>query len=653
MLLTLFTIAIITFGGTALSTFFCGKDEKLLVRLAGGNVIGSSIFGLIAFIGACLFNFGIGTVAIALIINCLPLMLLANKDLRNSFKPNFSSVNYGNLIYYTTFFVLFYFFFDRTMLETKDGIFTGGSQNLGDLPFHLGTIFSFTEGNNFPPENPSFAGAKFTYPFIADFIAACFVKLGSSVREAMLWQNITLAFSLLILLENFTVEFTNNKLAGKIAPLLLFFSGGLGFLWFAKDYWNDGRGFLEFIWNLKVDYTIRSEGFRFGNSLTTLFMTQRSLLFGMPITLIVLTYLWKLFSEDSRESDINRVEPQEKVLSFTPYLLPLSVGLLAGTLPLIHLHSLIVLFIVTAFLLMFGKNKVREYMTFGVGVCLIAIPELVFAMTGTSNRTSEFFGWHFGWDTGKENVVVFYLKSLGLFIPALIIAVSILFTKKNSGETSHHSPITIHHLLYYLPFAACFIIANVFKLAPWEWDNIKVLIYWFVGSIPFVALALAKLWERALPFKLLAASCLFCLTLAGMADVWRVLSKTINYQVFDKDAVAIAEQIKAELPPKALILNAPTYNSAIVLSGRRSFMRYTGHLSSHGIDFAPRENDVKSIYKGESVSDILLRQDKIEYVLISPIELSESDANEDFFAKFPIVCESGQYKLYKITDTPK
>ena len=30
-------------------------------------------------------------------------------------------------------------------LETPRGIFTGGSQNLGDLPFHLGAIFSFTE----------------------------------------------------------------------------------------------------------------------------------------------------------------------------------------------------------------------------------------------------------------------------------------------------------------------------------------------------------------------------------------------------------------------------------------------------------------------------------------------------------------------------
>jgi hypothetical protein len=326
--------------------------------------------------------------------------------------------------------------------------------------------------------------------------------------------------------------------------------------------------------------------------------------------------------------------------------LPFAIGLLAGTLPLIHLHSLIVLFIVSAFLFVFSLDKRREWIAFGVGVCVIALPELLFAMSGTSNRTSEFFGWHFGWHAEKDNVIVFYTKSLGLFIPILIVALSVIFTKKKGEEKE----LSLLPFIFYLPFLFCFIIANIFKLAPWEWDNIKVLIYWFVGSVPFVALAIAMLWENKIIYKLLAAVCLICLISAGMADVWRVLSRTINYQVFDKDAVAIAEQIKTKLPPKALILNAPTYNSAIVLSGRRSFMRYTGHLSSHGIDYVPRENDVKSIYKGESISDILLKQYKIEYVLISPIEISEMNANEAYFEKFPIVAESGMYKLYKITN---
>ena len=103
-------------------------------------------------------------------------------------------------------------------------------------------------------------------------------------------QDVSWAFSLLVILEGFTAKLTGSKLAGRIAPLLLFFSGGLGFLWFFKDYWGQAQGIWDFLWHLPRDYTI-SDQFRWGNSMVTLFMTQRSLLLGMPLTLIVLGYL--------------------------------------------------------------------------------------------------------------------------------------------------------------------------------------------------------------------------------------------------------------------------------------------------------------------------------------------------------------------------
>jgi uncharacterized membrane protein len=77
-------------------------------------------------------------------------------------------------------------------------------------------------------------------------------------------------------------------------------------------------------------------------------------------------------------------------------------------------------------------------------------------------------------------------------------------------------------------------------------------------------------------------------------------------------------------------------------------MRYTGHLSSHGIDYAPREDDVKQIYRGGNVADALLKKYNIEYVLISPEERNSLAANEDFFNKYPVAAEAGQYRVYKI-----
>ncbi len=79
---------------------------------------------------------------------------------------------------------------DRAIFERPDGIYTGLANNLGDLPFHIGVITRFAWGENYPPEHPSYAGVPFTYPFVADFIAAVFVRTGAGLRGAMTIENV-------------------------------------------------------------------------------------------------------------------------------------------------------------------------------------------------------------------------------------------------------------------------------------------------------------------------------------------------------------------------------------------------------------------------------------------------------------------------------
>jgi hypothetical protein len=704
MFISLIIIAIITLGGLSL-TYLFARGETFLWRLAAGNIVGSAVFGLVCFVLANFFGLSVITVLIALLISIAPVLVFQNKDKKRELKDEWqrakdktqgiSVKRFWRVGYYLFFLILFIAFFDRAMIVGSDGIFTGASQNLGDLPYHLGAIFSFTDGNNFPPVNPSFSGAKFTYPFIADLLTACLVKLGASVNTAMLFQNATWAFSLLVVFERFVFKLTNNRLAGKIAPLILFFSGGLGFLWFFKDYWYGVQSLWEIIWNLPRDYTI-SEKFRWGNSLITLFITQRSLLLGLPLTIIVLGHLWTLLRGRGREGEKKKKRESGKKEKSHAHSLSLSlapsfaIGLLAGTLPLIHAHSLAVLFIVSAFLFFFSFSNWKRWIAFAVGVSIIAVPELLWILQGSATRTSEFIAWHFGWHPQGENLVWFWLKNTGIFIPLLVLSlVFIYFPKEREGEGERErgrdgetergregererrrdgeterrrdgeknvTPSPPHSLipsLFLLPFLFLFIISNVAKFAPWEWDNIKVLIYWFVGSIPFVALVLAGMWEKGKIFKAVSIGCLVVLILAGTLDVWRVASGQMRNGVFDKDAVEIAEEIKKKTEPNSLILNAPTYNSAIALTGRPSLMRYIGHLSSHGIDYAPRENDLRRIYLGEASADLLLRKYGIEYVLISPRESEymgqfSQQVNEQYFQKYPISAEVGQYKVYRV-----
>jgi hypothetical protein len=666
MLLAIIQMAAVAAGGLGL-TYLIQTEKPLLWRVCAGAVIGSAVFGMAGFLLAMAAGLNAATVAGAFGVTLLPLILVFRGPGKRAFSRDWSSAK-GRLqgasqprvlgfIYYAAFLVLFLLFFSQTMYEMPDGIYTGGSNNLGDLPYHLGAILSFTEANNFPPVNPSFAGAKFSYPFISDLMTACFMKLGAPLREAMFVQNVAWAFSLLVILESFVFRLVRDRFAARLAPALLFFSGGLGFLWFLGDFSSQAKGFFEFLGSIGKDYTIGPE-FRWGNSMITLFMTQRSLLLGMPLTLVVLGVLWRVFSgagNGGASGDKSPVATAPGSDGKPATLAMFVAGLLAGLLPLVHLHSLAVLFVVVAVLFFLRLDLWKEWLIFGAGVCVVAVPQLIWSISGSATETTKFFDWHFGWDSGKSNVLWFWIKNTGLLFPLLALGIYLFCfpqSRKDAkeegakGDTTAMKPLTL--LLFYIPFAALFIIANIAKLAPWEWDNIKVLIYWFVGSLPFVAYAVSWMWRRAAGLKIAAAACIMILTASGALDVWRTISGQNKIRVFDADAVTMAGRVRTSTPANALFLNAPTYNSAVVLTGRQSLMRYAGHLASHGIDYAARERDVKAIYAGGPQAEELINKYGIHYVLISPEERNTMSANQGFFGRYPVAVESGQYKVYKV-----
>jgi hypothetical protein len=659
MILSALFIAVIAIGGLAIS-YLIEDDEPFLWRAAVGIIVGSGLFGLAMFLIASVAGMSPVTIAAAMIVSMLPALIFRKKEYKNKLKHDwakakgkmqgFGTARFLAFAYYAGFFLLFWAYFSHSVWQTAEGLFTGGSQNLGDMPFHLGAIFSFTEANNFPPENPSWAGAKFTYPFIADLVSAAAVKLGFSISTAINALNIAWAFSLLVVLERFVYRLTDSRIAARIAPALLIFSGGLGFLWFLQDVSGSGKGLTDLLWQLPKDYTI-GDKFRWGNSMVVLFITQRSLLLGMPLTIVVLQQLWKYFTAAREEKSA-----ETKLLD--PALMPaFIVGLMAGLLPLIHLHSLVVLFVVTGFLFFFRLDQWRTWIAFGTGVSVVAVPMLIWSLTGSATDSTKFFGWHFGWDKRNDDVISFWLKNTGLTIPLILAAAGYIIYKltQKPGESEADAkkksvderPRLRNLLLFYVPFVVLFVISNVYKLAPWEWDNIKILIYWLVGSLPLISYLIAEAWKYGIPGKAVAWVWIIGLCASGALDVWRTASGQIKMRVFDTDAVRIADQIKAKTEPKALFLNAPTYNSAVVLSGRRSLMRYSGHLSSHGIDHTGRETDVRQIYQGGGTADILLRKHNIEYVIVGPEE-RELRPNDEYFKKFPVIAESGQYRVYKV-----
>ena len=79
-------------------------------------------------------------------------------------------------------------------------------------------------------------------------------------------------------------------------------------------------------------------------------------------------------------------------------------------------------------------DKWKEWLAFGLGVCILAIPQLIWSITGSATETTKFFAWHFGWDSRDNNVLWFWLKNTGLVFPMLAFGIYVIFFQRSGGE---------------------------------------------------------------------------------------------------------------------------------------------------------------------------------------------------------------------------
>jgi hypothetical protein len=665
MIASLLLALLVTISGTV-ATYLYDENASLGARLCAGAAFGLAALGLVGFVVASLIGLSGTAVVFSTAICCSPLALLADgaitrqlkRDLdaaaisaRRLFtKPDATSIGY--FLFYVVVTVVLWKVFSRAVIEDSTGLSTGLLNNFGDLPFHLSVITSFAFGNNFPPEDPTYAGVRFTYPFISDFLSAMFVRCGADLRESMFVENLILGISFVGLVHRWALVMLRDKLAAIITPLLVVLNGGLGWTQlFGKAETNE-RGLWGVLMDLPPSFTVVPETtWRWGNAISALLVPQRGFLMGLPLATIAFTYWWiatdKKRAEENtettrktRSSDKQRhvLQQQEATRAKMARRGMIAAGVAAGLLPLIHAHSFVVVMAMAGCLALI-QRRWREWFAFFAVASAIAIPQLLWSTMHSAVDASSFFAWEVGWDHGSENPVLFWFMNTGFFIPLLLIAILI-------REKGYLIPKRL--LLFYLPFTLCFIVPNLIKMAPWIWDNIKVLYYWWLASAPLVALLLARLWHQGRTRRMLAVVLFVCVTLAGALDVLGIALRSIKYQVFDAAGIRFAELVKEQTAPRALIVHAPVHNTPVFLTGRRSLMGYPGHIWTHGLQFVQRESEIKRIYLGTPDAEQLIRKYGIEYLVVGPQERIVTPVNELFFTRFQKVGEVGGYTLYKI-----
>ena len=127
-----------------------------------------------------------------------------------------------------------------------------------------------------------------------------------------------------------------------------------------------------------------------------------------------------------------------------------------------------------------------------------------------------------------------------------------------------------------------------------------------------------------------------------------IVLRSNEYGIFNAPGIQFAELIKREVPAQAVVIHAPVHNHPVFLTGRRSLMGYPGHVWTHGLEFGPRESEIRRVYAGAPDAVAILKKYNVDYVVVSPLEQNTMTVNGQFFSSFKLVGEVGEYRLYKI-----
>src|SRR6185369_13522286 len=330
MIASLILALLVTSSGTV-ATYLYDEDASFGARLCAGAALGLAALGLVGFIVASLIGLSGAAVLFTMAICCSPLALVLDTNISRRLKQDLEGVSsftrqltraeptaLGYFLFYAVAAIVLLKVFSRAVIEDNTGLSTGLLNNFGDLPFHLSVITSFVFGNNFPPEDPTYAGVRFTYPFISDFVSAIFVRCGADLRESMFIENYILGLAFVGLVHRWALVMLRDKLAAIITPLIVLLNGGMGWtLLFSKASTNEG-GLFGVLTDLPPSFTVIPETtLRWGNAISALLVPQRGFLMGLPLATIAFTQWWIANDKTSRGSTAVNADPKPKKKSKT------------------------------------------------------------------------------------------------------------------------------------------------------------------------------------------------------------------------------------------------------------------------------------------------------------------------------------------------
>lgn len=586
-------------------------------------------------------------VAVVTEVAWLAALLLLFSELRRARREGSRLIRWraeyaGLVLVLLAFAPVFLELFPTRMLQPgAEGIYSGGNSRF-DMAFHAAVTTSFLEGGNFPPVYTPRPPEPLLYPFMPDFQTAALMSGGLTLHAALVASALPLAFSLVGLFYFFALRVARGQVAAVVATLLFLLNGGFGFLYFFGDWRDSGKGLAEF-WNaLPQNYAnMWGRGFHWVNLVADGILPQRTNLYGLPAALMVFTLFAAFWArvrdgkefetereaEGPRDSSVEGDGSSSLTESVSATRVLFVAGVLAGLLPLFHMHAYFSVGFVSVVL--FALRPRRSWLAFWIPALLLASPQLLSAANHATG--GGFVHLQPGWMAVEDtNFVVYLVQNFGL--PILLAVPAWLLAPREWR-------------VFYLAFLALFAFALVVMVSPNVFDNGKLMQPWHAFNSVLVGWLIARL-ARGHAGRLLALFVVLASVASGVAAL--VHESQQRALVFDSEEIATADYVRRHTEQRALFLTAPVIEQPLLcLAGRAVLRGPTFWLWSHGYEFRDRERDVRAIYSGGPEALGLLRHYRVDYVYLGADERKDLNADAAFFdANFDALYRSKSVTVY-------
>jgi hypothetical protein len=518
--------------------------------------------------------------------------------------------------------------------------------NLGDLSLHITWIRNFANGVPLWPDNPIYAFSKLRYPAGMDLFNALLCLVHVDLMRGLVWTG---------LLASLATFYAFFRWGGTFGVAGFLFNGGIAGFQFLKTLkFLDYQGGNKIAWKsipLAMFVTQRGWLYAIPAALILLWHWREKYFRKGPVVAGVVDPGSSGAAANSAEAAAKTDDPEAQPPAATddagqatavnalgnnwgplPFWVELS---LYTSMPLFHVHTFIALTIVLLVALLFERPSwpkifsdapIRRHATALLASALIPAAFFVWLVTDQFHAKSM-LKWHPGWvqdsaDFGAPffrmggaanfgsattfglllqktwNGVIapffqFWLTNFGLWLLLALALIALCGWRawKAGWRWGEKPPADI---AFVLPAVVIFGIGYFVQTAPWDWDNLKLMVWGYFLILPFLWSDLIARWafpERAVTCIALFASG-FVTLLGGLT------AGHPGFGLIDRarlDAIGTAVR---SLPVEARFAAYPTYNHPLLLQGRKVVLGYPGHLWTQGFDYNSANSKLTALMRG-------------------------------------------------------